>query len=260
MSTRQAPLRYPVSGAPDYTRTHKSQFSGLPIELVGAVGEDGISGVVGIFEDFMKWTGPVAEGAAAGWLLSGPTGAATITLPNVREGAALLTTDATASAVATLHGATTTGQMNFIYNTTKRMWVAARFNLLTVASMEVFFGVGTGDTSPTTSGTFPSDGIFFEKAAAATDFDFHVRKDGTSTEKTAIGATLADATYLTLGFLVDLGGSVTPYWNGRALLSKAIAAGTANLPDAADVMQLMIGFLGASMTMQIDWLLAVQER
>lgn len=260
MSATRTPFRYPIDGVQDSSNAFRSMLSGLPGEVVGAIGPDGTSGVVGFFDDFMKWEGPVAEGAAAGWLLSGPTGAATITIPDARDGRIVLTTDATASAVATLNCATALTEERFIYSATKRMWVAARFNLLTVASMEVFFGVGTGDASPTTTGTFPSDGIFFEKAAAATDFDFHARKDGTSTERTAVGATLVDATDLVLGFTVDGGGSITPYVNGRALTAKAIGAGTANIPGAGDPMQPMIGFLGASMTMSIDWLLAMQER
>lgn len=253
-------LIYPAHGVPDVGRSFRSMFSGLPIGLINAVGEDGTGGAVGFFEDFMVWSGPVAEGAAGGWLLSGPTGTATIVLTDDRQGIGVLTTDATGSAVATLHAAGATTAENFIYSATKRLWCFGRFKLLTVASMELFLGIGTGDTSPTTTGTFPSDGIFFEKATTATDFDFHARKDGTSTEKTSVGVTLTDDTYLTLGFTVDATGNIMPYWNGTALTSKAIAAGTANIPASTDPMQFMIGHLGASMTTTIDWLLCYQER
>ncbi len=259
-ATRGVPLRYPIDGVPDAGRTFRSGFSGLPLQVLNAIGEDGLGGVVGVFEDFFDWIGPVAEGAQAGWLLSGPTGAATIVLTDDRRGIAVLTTDATGSAVATLQAAAALTAENFQYDATKRMWVFARCKLQTVASMEFFFGLGTGDASPTTTGTFPSDGIFFEKASSATDLDFHARKDGTSTERTSIGATLADDTYFVVGFMVDDKGNIMPYLNGTALTSKAIAAGTANIPASGDPMALMIGHLGASLTTTIDWLLAMQER
>ncbi len=259
MSATRTPFRYPIDGVQDTANNFRSGFSGLPGHVLSAVGPDGITGVVGLFEDFFVWTGPVAEGAAGGWLLSGPTGAATIVLSDDRRGIAALTTDATGSAVATLQAAAATTAENFQYDATKRLWVFTRAKLQTVASMEFFFGLGTGDTSPTTTGTFPSDGIFFEKASSATDLDFHARKDGTSTERTSIGVTLADDTYSVLGFMVEAG-SITPYYNGVALTSKAIGAGTANIPASGDPMALMIGHLGASLATTIDWLLAMQER
>lgn len=254
------PMRVPPDGILDAGGTWLHPFSGLPLDIAGRLGADGISGYVGIFHDFHLWEGPVAEGAAGGYLLSGPTGAATIAITDVREGAIVLTTDATASAVATLNFATALTEERFIYSVGKRMWAFARFALQTAAGQEFFFGLGTGDASPTTTGTFPSDGIFFEKASAATDLDFHARKDGTSTERTSIGATLVDATYAIIGFMVDVAGNIMPYLNGTALPTKVIAAGTANIPGSGDPMQLMIGHLAASKTTTVDWIMAFQER
>jgi len=140
------------------------------------------------------------------------------------------------------------------------IWCFTRVKLLTVASMEFFFGLATPDTAPCTSDTLPSDGIFFWKASSDTKLSFDVRKDGTSTSKTSIGSTLVDATYFTIGFRVFANGSVVPYFNGTALVASGINAATANLPVAGDVMQLMTGFKGASMTATYDWMLAAQEQ
>ena len=98
------------------------------------------------------------------------------------------------------------------------------------------------------------------RSAAGTTLDFHARKDGTSTTKSAATGTLVDDTYTIIGFQVDNLGNIMPYQDGAALTSSAIVAGTANIPSgAADVLQPMIAILGASQTCTIDWLLFAQE-
>lgn len=248
------PLKYRGSGA-----LNSNFFTGLPLEIVSQLGADGLGGLQHYFNHFTRWEGPVAEGAASGWLLSGTTGAATITFTSVRSGEIVLTADATGSCNPTLQLGAATTHMPFIYSVGKRLWGAARFKLVTVATTEVFFGFGTADTSPCVTGTFPSDGLFFNKASTDTKISFDARKDGTSTAKASIGATLADATYTTLGVYVDPTGNVHLFQDNAELTASMIAAGTANLPGSGDPMQFMIGILGASMTMTLDWVLAAQE-
>lgn len=258
----KAPLL--VAGTQDAsTVVQYHPFEGLPAEvLVGLYnlpdGESlaGLGGLVHYFNHFLRWEGPVAEGAAGGWTLSGVTGAATITQPNVRSGEIALTADATANCDPTL-------AMNgspFIYAVGKQLWCFARLKIATVASTELFIGLGTADTEPTTTNTFPSDGIFFNKAAAATNLALDVRKDGTSTQKTNVLTTaLADATYTTIGVRVDRLGNIMPYQNGVALINSSVAAGSANIPGSGDPMQFMLGFRGASQVVTLDWLLLAQE-
>lgn len=254
------PLHFPNDGVLDGGAAAAHPFSGLRSELIGQVGDDGISGVPYYFNDFVQWEGPVAEGAASGWLLSGVTGVATIAL-GTTNGEIVLTADATANADPTLQlGAIATGTP-FLYRVGKRMWCFARLKIGTIASTEFFFGLGTPDTEPTVTNTHPSDGLFFAKAAAATKLDFVARKDGTSTTKSAVSNTLVDATYVVIGFMVDLSGNVFAYQDGRVLPLGNVAAGTANLPvGAADVLQFMLGFRGASQTVTLDWLLLAQDR
>jgi hypothetical protein len=239
-------------------------FSRLPLHIVDQIIDEsnphtGGKGLVHYFNHMQSWEGPVAEGAAGGWVLSGTTGAATIVPGDVPAGAIVLTADATASCNPTLQRGSASAGANFLYAVGKRMWCFARLKVGTVASTEFLFGMATPDTAPSTTGTFPSDGIFFEKAAAATKFDFHARKDGTSTEKTAASGTLVDDTYTIIGFLVDDLGNIMPYQDGAALTSSVIIAGTANIPTTGDILQPMIGILGASQTCTIDWLLFAQE-
>ncbi len=263
MSGTQSAHRY-KNNQGDSSKLWKHPFDGLPIAITDQILSPnnefvGNKGLVCEFDHFHRWAGPVAEGAAGGWLLSGTTGAATIVLGDVPAGTIVLTADATANCNPTLaRGAASTGA-NFLYAVGKRMWFFVRFKVGTVGSTEMFMGLATPDTSPSTTGTFPSDGIFFEKAAAATVLDFHARKDGTSTEKTSASGTLVDDTYTTLGFMVDELGNIMPYQNGAALTTKVIVAGTANIPMTGDILQPIIGILGASQTMTLDWVLFAQE-
>lgn len=248
------PLKYRGSGA-----LNSNFFTGLPLDVVSQVGADGLGGLQHYFNHFIRWEGPLAEGAAAGWLLSGTTGTATITFTSIRSGEIVLTADATGSCNPTLQLGASGSNMPFIYSVGKRMWMAARFKLVTVATTEVFLGMGTADTSPCTTGTFPSDGIFFQKASTDTKMSFDVRKDGTSTSRASLTGTLVDATYTILGFNIDTSGNVHIFQDGTEISASMVAAGTANLPGSGDPMQFMIGILGASMTMTLDWVLAAQE-
>lgn len=254
-------LRFPADGEQDAGKRGPHPFSGIPMDLYNRLGDLGTNGINYYFNHFHQWEGPVAEGSAAGWVLSGTTGAATIALVNNREGAIVLTADATASCNPTLQLGSATLGAGFGYVVGKRMWCFARLKVAGVATTELFFGLATPDTSPTTTGTFPSDGIFFEKALTATSLNFHARQDGTSTTKTSATTTaLADDTYTTIGFMVDKSGSLFPYQNGSFMYLSGINKTDTNIPDAtADVLQLTLGILGASKTCTIDWVLAAQE-
>lgn len=256
-----------VAGTNDTGVVANHPFEGLPAQFLSGLyslpdGESlsGLGGMLAYFNHFLQWEGPLAAGTAGGWTLSGVTGAGTIVQPNVRNGAIALTADATVNADPALALGGAAAPASFIYAVGKRLWCFARLKMLTVASTEFFFGLGTPDTEPTVTNTFPADGIFFEKAAAATTLDFHARKDGTSTEKTSVLSTaLVDDTYITVGFNVNARGDITPYQNGVALTASQIAAGTANIPGSGDPMQFLVGFRGASLSVTLDWLLLAQE-
>lgn len=232
----------------------------MPVDIMGQFGPDGLGGLLRYFNHFLQWEGPTAEGSAGGWTLSGVTGVATIVLSDVRAGEIVLTADATAGADPTLQLGSATAGMSFRYVVGKRMWCHARLKIGTVTSTEMLIGLATADTEPTVTNTFPADGIFLEKAAAATTFDFHARKDGTSTERTAQGTTLVNDTYIVVGFYVDATGNIHLFMNNAEVTAGLIAAGTANIPSgAADTLQFMVGFRGASQTVALDWLLMGQE-
>lgn len=243
-----------------HSQNQNGPFENLPIEIVTQIGVDGLTGIQHYFNHFHQWEGPVAEGSAGGWTLSGATGAATVVLTNTRHGEIILTGDATAGASPTLALGSATLGMDFRYVVGKQLWMAARFYLGAVATTEVFLGFGTADTAPTVTGTLPADGLFFHKASTATTMSFQARKDGTGTDKAAVSGTLVDATYTILAMYVDPTGNIHVFQDGVEKTGGFIQAGTANIPSAAgDTLQFLIGILGASMTMGLDWVLAAQE-
>lgn len=236
-------------------------FEGLPLDLVGQIGYNGLGGTQQYFNHFLSWSGPLTEAASGGWILSGPTGTATIVPKDTRIGEIVLTNDATGSAVATLQLGTATQGQNYIYSVGKRIWMSCRLKLGTVASTEVFLGFGTADTSPCVTGTHPSDGIFFFKASTDTKISFQVRKDGAAVvaAKALIGTTLVDDTYTILSIYVDPTGNTHVFQDTTELAAGLVLAGAGNTLVAGDIMQFMIGILGASMTMTLDWVLVAQE-
>ena len=240
------------------------RFDGLPLEVVGQVGAEGITGIQYYFNHFYRWEGPTSEQAApgtGGWICSVvDTGAANAEVIDVLDsntyGVLRMVTNSADNDVVQL-------QLNgsaFQYTSGKRLWCFARIRLQDANDGEVFFGLALeGDTN--VFSTFPTDGIFFEKSETATDFDFHVRKNGSSTEDTTFsGQTLADSTWYEIGLVVDASGNVTPYFDGTAY--TAVASGATNIPDDEDLTLYMAVQTGAAATRYIDfdWILVAQER
>lgn len=240
-----------------------SPFTGLPLDLVAQVGDDGLGGIQYYFNHFYTWEGPVnATSPVGGWLLTQTAGGAGDSALTVRDGVQFgvlrITTDAADNDRTQIQFKGS----SFKYVVGKRLWCLARIALQDANDGE--FGFGLIEESDTDMvNTFPTDGIFFEKTETATDLDFHARKDGASTEKTAYsGATLADDTFFICGFTVDVLGNITPWYNGAPMTSKIINAGDANIVDD-EVLSLAIEIqTGAAATryVDLDWLLVAQER
>lgn len=237
-------------------------LSNAPISLIEMLGTsvDGTSGIQGFATHFYDWQGPLAAGAAGSWIATATEGGA---------GAAAIDVDnsATYGVLSVLNDAADNDncqlQLNgsmFKYVVGKRMWFGIRCSLDDVDLADLAFGlILESDTNMIN--TFPTDGIFFEKIATATSMDFHVRKNGTSTEDTAIdSAVMVDATMRTYQFYVDEKGNVHYYVDG--VLIGAVAAGDANIVDDEDLtlaFQVQNGSAVAR-TLKVDWIYAYQER
>lgn len=193
-----------------------------------------------------KYPGPYAASSIAGSLSSNAlTNGGTITQGNITGGSLIITTGAAGGNQASIFSGAAAGTLSTPYAVVagKRIWFSTRLAITTVASGVLQLGLGSSDPADIT--TFPTDGIFFSKTGAGTDFIFQVRKAGTSTSVTNVcalaGQPLVAATQIELGFLVDFGGlgvgavstaqgAISCYVNGR--LAGSVTSSDANIPTA----------------------------
>lgn len=237
-------------------------LDGIPLQAY-----QDIFGWRGYVSDFVYYEGPVAEGTDGGIILSNAAGTATITrvtaTGRTTNGVIRLTVSTTEDDHATLEF-----PLRFIYEAGKQMVVFARFAISDADDMEAFFGLATpGDTDWVAS--LGVEGIFFEKAETAVDFDFHVRDNSTSTEDTTFSGTtlFADDTFIIVGFRVLESGVIIPYYGtdiNSMTAGTSVSASDANLPnDVGDELSLYFAIEGGSTDadyMDIDWVVALMER
>lgn len=210
--------------------------------------------------DFLIWTGPATGGTAGGWQVD-DVGTSVVALEDSAQfGSVQFQTGGTEdnNCIAQVNGEP------WRYVVGKKLWCFARLNVSDADDMEAIFGLAISTADPI-GGTFPTDGIFFEKAETATEFDFHARKNGASTERTLVSTTMTDGGYRILGFVVDAAGNVTAY-DGSTLDNltaiATVATGNANLPDDEDL-SLIFGAEtggGAAKDITVDWVFVAQER
>jgi hypothetical protein len=99
--------------------------------------------------------------------------------------------------------------------------------------------------------------VFFIKADGSTSVSFLVEKNNTATTTAAV-ATMADDTFITLGFNYN-GGAVVQYCVNGVVVGTAV---TTNLPDDED---LAISFAlqngeAVAKTMTVDYIFVAKER
>jgi hypothetical protein len=218
----------------------------------------------GFAHDFSRWDGPVAEGTDAGVILSGVTGAATITrqaLNNIGAGIRL-TAQATDSGNAQIEFP---GQFGLVAN--KNLWFYTRVALSAVASADYFMGLGTPANTDFKAG-LPAEGLYFHVIASEADgtISFYRRDAGSGTEQSADILTLTDDTYFVVGAHWN-GTTLTPYagTSVTSLTAGTASSSTTNLPDdAADELSFYFGVetngtSGAADYIDIDWVVCVQE-
>jgi hypothetical protein len=141
---------------------------------------------------------------------------------------------------------------SFRFASGKELFFEARFKVSDATQSDLSIGLQITDTSPLDV----SDGVFFTKADGSTSVSFLVEKNGTATTTTV--ATMANDTFITLGFNYD-GGSVMQYCvNGVVTGTSAVT----NLPDDED---LTVSFAiqngeAVAKTMTVDYIFVAKER
>lgn len=141
----------------------------------------------------------------------------------------------------------------FKFQSGKRLWFEIRFQTNDATETDIVAGLQITDTTPLAV----TDGVYFLKSDGAATADFMVTKDSTSTTASAV-ATLANATFITLGFYYD-GVSTISYYVDKV---RGGTVATTNMPDDEE---LTVSFgiqngAAAAKTLTVDYVYAAQER
>jgi hypothetical protein len=133
------------------------------------------------------------------------------------------------------------------------LWFEARFKVSDATQSDVVMGLQITDATPLDV----TDGVFFIKADGAATVDLLVEKNNTATTTSSV-ATMADDTFITLGFFYD-GVSTIYYFVNGALGGSSV---TTNLPDDEDM---TISFAiqngeAVAKTMTVDYINVAKER
>lgn len=142
---------------------------------------------------------------------------------------------------------------SFLFESGKKLWFKARFKVSDATQSDFVMGLQITDTSPLDV----TDGVFFQKDDGDTNLDFHVEKNNTATSASAI-ATVADDTYLTVGFYYNGVDEVQYYVNDVHTGTSA----TTNLPDD-EALTISFGIQNGeavAKTMSVDYIFAAKER
>lgn len=201
------------------------------------------------FDDFNRF-------AAAEWTITRVGTTPTEALTDGNGGLLLLTPAASSASSTYLQkvGA------SFLPAEGKQMWFSTRFKVASATDTQLAVGLQSTDTTPLDV----TDGMYFVKSTAATaTLDFICRKDATtgSTSSTAV-ATLADDTFIELGFYYDGKKTINIFVNGRNTADLSLGATPASfLPDA--VLRPSFGVTNGASTARIatyDYINASIER
>ena len=194
------------------------------------------------FEDFDYY-------AAGDWTVTETDAGATQALTDGDGGLLLITNTAADNDLVSLQKK---GE-SFRFESGKALFFEARFKVSDATQSDVVIGLQITDTTPLDV----TDCVFFIKADGAATVDFRVEKNNTATTASAM-ATMANDTYIRLGFYYDGSSAVQYFVNGTYTGSSV----TTNLPDDED-MTITIAIQNgeaAAKTMTVDYVYVAKER
>lgn len=168
------------------------------------------------FDDFDQYV-------AADWTIT-ETGTGTRAVGNLDNGILVITNGATDDNANFLQwsgntNAATVETWKFVSG--KPLWFKSRFKISDATQSDLVLGLAITDTTPLSV----SDGVYFLKADGSTTLNLLVTKNSTST--TTAAATLANDTYVTVGFVYDGASRIDVYLDDVRVGSSV----TTNLPD-----------------------------
>jgi hypothetical protein len=192
-------------------------------------------------EDFDYYT-------AGDWTVTETQAGATQALTDGDGGLLLLTNTAADNDLVSLQKV---GE-SFRFASGKELFFEARFRVSDATQSDLVVGLQITDTSPLDV----SDGVFSIKADGSTTVSLVVEKNGTATT-TSVG-TMADNTFISLGFYYD-GASAIQYSVNGSVLGTSV---TTNLPDDEDLTVTFAIQNGEAVakTMTVDYIFVAKER
>ena len=183
-------------------------------------------------------------------------GTATAVLADAKGGVLTLDSDATtqhSGIQIQLGGAT--GAASFVPNASSKVYFEARVKIADIGSttLQAFVGLSEVDTTVIDSGANTSANHVGFEMIDSTVIDLKSEKAGDRSASGSVG-TLADGTYVKLGFLIDGLTKITPYVNG-----EAGTAVTTYIPIVAMTPSLVIQSGGTTdPIMSVDWVACYQ--
>jgi hypothetical protein len=170
------------------------------------------------------WFDDFDDYVAAEWVIT-ETGSGSRAVGNI-DGGVLVVTNAAADNDANRFqwsGDTSAAVVEtFKFEAGKPLWMKARFKVSVAAQNDVMIGLYITDTDPIGG---VSDGVYFRSVDESAVMSLVVEKNGTETVTTA--GTLANDTYVNVGWYYDGGSKIDVFWNDVRVATSA----TTNLPD-----------------------------
>ncbi|QPF87049.1 hypothetical protein IC762_12430 [Bradyrhizobium genosp. L] len=134
-----------------------------------------------------------------------------------------------------------------------KAWFKCRLNISNATNAALTIGMIQTTTTPLTV----TDGLWFSKAAATTAMNFNIAKSSTTTTLSSV-ATLANTTYLNIGWHYDGGSTVSVYVNNARVAGTSVLT---NLPTANLNLTLAVANgTAAANTLLIDYVGMFNER
>ena len=197
------------------------------------------------FDDFDTYT-------AGDWVVTETDAGATQALTAGDGGLLLITNTAADNDLVALQKTPAA----FSFTAGKKLFFRCRFKVSDATQSDLVFGLQVVDTTPLDV----TDGVYFLKADGSTAVSVICRKNATtgSTSASSI-ATLADDTFITLGFYYDGEGKVAYEVNGAVVGS--LDASSAYLPDTTCTVSFALqNGEAVAKTMTVDFVFVAKER
>lgn len=197
------------------------------------------------FDDFDTY-------AAGDWVVTETQAGATQALTAGDGGLLLLTNSAADDDLVALQKTPAA----FTFTAGKKTFFRCRFKVSDATQSDLVIGLQVVDTTPLDV----TDGVYFLKADGSTAVSAICRKNATtgSTSASSI-TTLADDTFVTLGFAYDGEGTVAYEVNGNVVGS--LNASSTYLPDTTCTVSFALqNGEGAAKTMTVDYIFVAKER